>query len=339
MFRLWCVLIGYVFGTISTAFIYGKIKGVDIREHGSGNPGTTNSFRVLGKKAGAIVLLCDVLKAVLAVVVTWLIFGRTNPDILYLVKIYTALGVVIGHDFPFYMKFKGGKGIACMVGYGISFHWLLIPGGAAIFILIFLVSGYVSLSSIFFSVGLFFEIAIFALFGLFGPMKIAMEIIGIAAIMSALAIWNHRSNIARLCARQEVRTPIFKFQKYDDLDSVVDDASGMTLGKSDDEDEDKAEEEVKENKFEDELPKKKVVKKEKKKKSYINYDESSEPEDEAIEAEPVKEIKPEAEAVATEAEDEVYEEADSSQPDDGLNDVSLDDIDDNFNLGDIIDNK
>ena len=107
MFRLWCVLIGYVFGTISTAFIYGKIKGVDIREHGSGNPGTTNSFRVLGKKAGAIVLLCDVLKAVLAVVVTWLIFGRTNPDILYLVKIYTALGVVIGHDFPFYMKFKG----------------------------------------------------------------------------------------------------------------------------------------------------------------------------------------------------------------------------------------
>ena len=137
MFRLWCVLIGYVFGTISTAFIYGKIKGVDIREHGSGNPGTTNSFRVLGKKAGAIVLLCDVLKAVLAVVVTWLIFGRTNPDILYLVKIYTALGVVIGHDFPFYMKFKGGKGIACMVGYGISFHWLLIPGGAAIFILIF----------------------------------------------------------------------------------------------------------------------------------------------------------------------------------------------------------
>ena len=232
-----------------------------------------------------------------------------------------------------------GKGIACMVGYGISFHWLLIPGGAAIFILIFLVSGYVSLSSIFFSVGLFFEIAIFALFGLFGPTKIALEIIGIAAIISALAIWNHRSNIARLCARQEVRTPIFKFQKYDDLDAVVDDASGMTLGRSDDEDEDKAEEEVKENKFEDELPKKKVVKKEKKKKSYINYDESSEPEDEAIEAEPVKEIKPEAEAEAMEAEDEVYEEADSSQQEDGLNNVSLDDIDDNFNLGDIIDKK
>lgn len=335
MFRLWCVLIGYVFGTISTAFIYGKIKGVDIREHGSGNPGTTNSFRVLGKKAGAIVLICDVLKAMLAVLITWLIFGRTNPDIVYLVKIYTALGVVIGHDFPFYMKFKGGKGIACMVGYGISFHWLLIPGGAAIFILIFLVSGYVSLSSIFFSVGLFFEIAIFALFGLFGPTKIALEIIGIAAIISALAIWNHRSNIARLCARQEVRTPIFKFQKYDDLDSVVDDASGMTLGKSDDEDEDK-DKEAKENKFEDELPKKKVVKKEKKKKSYINYDESSEPEERKVEAEPVKEIKPEPEEVA-EAEEPVAES--ETQQDDGLNDVSLDDIDDNFNLGDIIDNK
>ncbi|MCR4687366.1 MAG: glycerol-3-phosphate 1-O-acyltransferase PlsY [Lachnospiraceae bacterium] len=334
MFRLWCVLIGYVFGTISTAFIYGKIKGVDIREHGSGNPGTTNSFRVLGKKAGAIVLICDVLKAMLAVLITWLIFGRTNPDIVYLVKIYTALGVVIGHDFPFYMKFKGGKGIACMVGYGISFHWLLIPGGAAIFILIFLVSGYVSLSSIFFSVGLFFEIAIFALFGLFGPTKIALEIIGIAAIISALAIWNHRSNIARLCARQEVRTPIFKFQKYDDLDAVVDDASGMTLGKSDDEDEDK-DKEVVENKFEDELPKKKLFgryNEDSKKKSYINEVEVEEEE----EAEPVKEIKPEPEEVA-EAEEPVADA--ETQPDDGLNDVSLDDIDDNFNLGDIIDNK
>jgi glycerol-3-phosphate acyltransferase PlsY len=105
-------VIGYAFGMIQTAYFYGKMKGIDIRKHGSGNAGTTNTLRVLGPKAGFTVLFGDMLKCAIAVWLVGWIFGSMYPEHMYLLKIYTAFGAILGHDFPFYMNFKGGKGIA-----------------------------------------------------------------------------------------------------------------------------------------------------------------------------------------------------------------------------------
>ena len=120
MVRLVCLLIGYIFGCFQTSYIYGKLHGIDIRQYGSGNAGTTNSLRVLGKKAGAIVLVCDILKTGLAMTMVRLLFREHYGDILYLLAIYAAAGAILGHNFPFYLGFKGGKGIACTAGLEIG---------------------------------------------------------------------------------------------------------------------------------------------------------------------------------------------------------------------------
>ena len=93
MERLVCLAIGYVFGIFQTAYIYGKMHGIDIRQCGSGNAGATNTLRVLGKKAGLIVFLGDVAKTVLAVLAVRLIFGSKYPDMLPLLGMYAAAGI------------------------------------------------------------------------------------------------------------------------------------------------------------------------------------------------------------------------------------------------------
>ena len=127
MSRLLSLLIGYCFGLFQTSYFYGKLHGVDIRTMGSGNAGTTNALRSLGAKAGLITLAGDVCKCILAVLVMYLLIGKNHPEILPLLKVYTAFGVIIGHDFPFYMHFRGGKGIAATGGMILSFgDWRLI---------------------------------------------------------------------------------------------------------------------------------------------------------------------------------------------------------------------
>ena len=95
MERVICLAIGYVFGLFQTAFIYGKMNHIDIREHGSGNAGTTNALRVLGKKAGLIVFLGDVFKCFFAVELVRLLFKHTYPDILPLLSLYAAAGAIL----------------------------------------------------------------------------------------------------------------------------------------------------------------------------------------------------------------------------------------------------
>ena len=107
MIRLICVAIGYVFGLFQTSYIYGRMHGIDIRTQGSGNAGTTNALRVLGKKAGAITFLGDALKCVAAVLLVQVLFGVSHGDIRPLLAIYAGAGVVLGHNFPFYLGFKG----------------------------------------------------------------------------------------------------------------------------------------------------------------------------------------------------------------------------------------
>ena len=109
MERVICLLIGYVFGLFQTAYFYGKTKGIDIRKYGSGNAGTTNALRVLGTKAGLIVFAGDCLKCIIAVCITRALFSTGHPENIYLLCLYTGAGAIIGHNFPFYMGFKGER--------------------------------------------------------------------------------------------------------------------------------------------------------------------------------------------------------------------------------------
>ena len=117
MIRFVCLLIGYIFGCFQTSYIYGRLHGIDIRNYGSGNAGTTNSFRVLGKKAGAIVLVCDIIKTGLAMTVVRLLFREQYGEILYLLVIYAAAGAILGHNFPFYLGLRAGRALPAPRGW------------------------------------------------------------------------------------------------------------------------------------------------------------------------------------------------------------------------------
>ena len=108
MERLICVAIGYAFGLIQSGYLYGRINHIDIRQHGSGNAGSTNVLRVMGTKAGAVVFLGDFFKAVAAICLVRVLFA-SGSDSVDLLALYAGLGVTLGHNFPFYLRFKGGK--------------------------------------------------------------------------------------------------------------------------------------------------------------------------------------------------------------------------------------
>jgi len=212
--RVLCLLIGYGLGSISTSYLYGKARGIDVREHGSGNAGTTNTLRVMGRKAGAIVLAGDMLKTFFAILLTWLIFHWFFPDMDYLLRIYTGAGVILGHDYPFYMKFKGGEGIACSGAMILSFYWGIIPAEVVIFFGIFFLTHYVSLASIFMYLGFMAQLIIFGQSGLLGMSQPALiEMYIVAALLTALALFQHRENIKRLIRGEERQTILKKTKK------------------------------------------------------------------------------------------------------------------------------
>ncbi len=217
MERLICLVMGYVFGLFQTAFIYGKAHGIDIREHGSGNSGTTNALRVLGKKAGLIVFLGDLLKCALAVWVAKLIFGESHPDMVYLLSLYAAAGAILGHNFPFYMGFKGGKGIAATAGLIIALHPYLIPVGVFLFFSVFFITHYVSLGSLLIYIGFVTEMIILGQLGVFAPalQNILIEMYVVAFALAAMAFWRHRENIKRLLRGEERKTYLTKKNKLD----------------------------------------------------------------------------------------------------------------------------
>lgn len=207
MVRVICLLIGYVFGLFQTAYIYGKLHGVDIRNYGSGNAGTTNTLRVFGTKAGLLVLVGDILKCILAVVVTGVIFGSSHTDMIYLLKMYAATGAIIGHNFPFYLKFKGGKGIAATAGLILSFHPYLIPMGVILFFGAFFMTHYVSLGSLLVYAGFLIETIILGQMGVFGMTQTLLnEMYVILALLTVMAYWKHRENIKRLLSGTERKT-------------------------------------------------------------------------------------------------------------------------------------
>lgn len=199
MERIISLVIGYCFGLIQTAYLYGRMNHIDIRQHGSGNAGTTNALRVLGKKAGLIVFLGDVLKTIAACVAARLLFGRSHPELAVLYSLYGGLGAVLGHNYPFYMKFKGGKGIAAMAGILIALDWRITLTCLVIFVVTVAVTRYVSLGSLLVVTVFFIEALFFSSRGDYGDMgKQIYEFYILAFILTALPYFKHRANIGRL---------------------------------------------------------------------------------------------------------------------------------------------
>ncbi|MCM1569870.1 MAG: glycerol-3-phosphate 1-O-acyltransferase PlsY [Roseburia sp.] len=217
MVRVICLLIGYAFGLFQTAYFYGKAHGIDIREHGSGNSGTTNALRVLGTKAGLIVFAGDCLKCIVAVVLVRLIFGRSHEDMIYLLCLYTGAGAVLGHNFPFYMGFKGGKGIAATAGMVLAFHPYFVIMGVIGFFSVFFLTHYVSLGSLLVYAGIMLEMVICGQCGVFGQLTQGQlyEMYAITAVLTIMAYWKHRQNIVRLIQGKERKTYLFKKNKVD----------------------------------------------------------------------------------------------------------------------------
>ena len=204
--RIASLIIGYLFGIIQTAYIYGKMNGIDIREHGSGNAGTTNALRVLGKKAGAIVFAGDFLKCFVVIFLVKLIFKNTAADILPLIGLYAATGCILGHNFPVQLGFRGGKGIACTAGLLAAFDIRIGIIALITFLVIVIATRYVSLGSII----IVTEFALFTvIFGQMGLYHMAqaplVEMYVLAVFLAVMAIYRHRANIVRLLSGTENR--------------------------------------------------------------------------------------------------------------------------------------
>ena len=213
MVRLLCLVLGYAFGLIQTAFFYGKLHGIDIREHGSGNAGTTNTLRVLGTKAGVIVFIGDMLKSIVAIcIVRFVVVPLFGAEVIKpLLVLYTGTGCVLGHNFPFYMGFKGGKGIATTGGMMIATHWMYVPVGLLLFFGNFFLNHYVSLGSLLLYTGFMVETVIMGQAGVFGvEQSVLNEMYIVAAFLTLMAFWKHRSNIVRLIKGNERKTYLSK---------------------------------------------------------------------------------------------------------------------------------
>ncbi len=200
MERIICLVIGYAFGLVQTGYIYGRLHGTDIRKFGSGNSGSTNALRVMGKKAGAVVLLGDVAKSVLACLLVRVLFGKSQPDMVPLLVIYAGLGVVLGHNYPFYLKFKGGKGIAATGGFVIALgDWKLLVFALSVFLLTVAVTRFVSLGSLLGVSALFIGWVVFTQLGWIAVASTYLaKTYVLMFLFAALAFFQHRKNIVRL---------------------------------------------------------------------------------------------------------------------------------------------
>lgn len=214
MERLICVAIGYACGLFQTAYLIGKVYHTDMRKHGSGNLGSTNVMRTLGKKAGALNLLGDCLKCVVAILIARALYGRTQADILPLLSLHAAAGCVLGHNFPFYLKFKGGKGIAASVGLLLAFDIRIFAICAVVFFGLFFTTHYVSLCSVSAYVTALICMIVLGQMGAYGmDLNHRMELYVLMAALTILAIYRHSANIKRLLDGTENKIYLSRKQK------------------------------------------------------------------------------------------------------------------------------
>lgn len=198
-------IIAYLLGSIPTAVWVGRAKyGIDVREHGSKNAGATNTFRVLGKKAGITVLSIDVLKGFTASFLPYLFnVGEWQSERLITVQILASILAVVGHVFPVFVGFRGGKGVATSLGVIIGLHPPAAGICIAVFLIVFISSNYVSLGAI--CAALTFPASIYFIFGI-----TSLWLNGFAVLLATLVIIAHRKNIKRLIDGNENKMNLFK---------------------------------------------------------------------------------------------------------------------------------
>jgi glycerol-3-phosphate acyltransferase PlsY len=203
MERIICLFAGYLFGLLQSGYFYGKIHKIDIRNYGSGNSGTTNALRVMGAKAGAVVFFGDFLKSLIPCLMIRVLF-KSQPEMIYLLILYTGFGVILGHNYPFYLNFKGGKGIAATAGLIVATDLRMMLLCLVAFILIVAITRYVSLGSLVVATILFVWLFLFGKLGAYGiDQRLLPEFYIVAALISGQAFWRHRANIGRLVRGRE----------------------------------------------------------------------------------------------------------------------------------------
>ena len=212
MERIICVIIGYAFGLLQTGYLYGKIHHVDIRKQGSGNAGSTNALRTMGWKAGVITLLGDCFKCVFAVATVHLLYSKSHGDMMPVLAMYAGMGAVLGHNYPFYLGFKGGKGIAATAGLILSTTnvWMVLIC-LVVFLGIVGITRYVSLGSLTIVIIYFIEVVVYGQMGGYGVKAAYLyEMYAIAALLVILAFFKHRANIKRLLSGTENKLSVGK---------------------------------------------------------------------------------------------------------------------------------
>jgi len=203
---LFCLL-GYVIGSVPSAVWVGKsFFGVDVRDHGSGNAGATNVFRVLGKTAGSAVLLLDVLKGLFASRLAYLYVNTIDSSLTYTeimdFKIIFGVMAILGHLFPVFANFRGGKGVATLFGVIITLNPGLALWAVLVFLLVFVPTGYVSLGSMI--SGISIPVLAMRVFGMYQTGVVIFTL-----TLAVLVVLTHRKNIQRLIAGTENRAKIF----------------------------------------------------------------------------------------------------------------------------------
>ncbi|AHZ15783.1 glycerol-3-phosphate 1-O-acyltransferase PlsY [Bacillus velezensis] len=187
------IILAYVIGSIPSGLIVGKLaKGIDIREHGSGNLGATNAFRTLGVKAGSVVVAADILKGTLAAALPYLLHVPIHP-------LLAGVAAVIGHVFPMFAKFKGGKAVATSGGVLLFYAPLLFVTMVAVFFVFLFLTKFVSLSSML--TGIY--TIIYCLF-----VKDPYLLI-VVTLLTAFVIYRHRANIKRIINKTEPKIKWF----------------------------------------------------------------------------------------------------------------------------------
>jgi glycerol-3-phosphate acyltransferase PlsY len=192
------VILGYLIGSIPVGFIFGKLaRGIDIREHGSGNIGMTNVMRTIGVKAGIFVFFADMAKGAVAVALAWPIFS-SSPEMVAWGQMAGGASAVIGHSWPVYIGFRGGKGIATGFGALMVMFWPVGLITFAVFLTVVGLSRYVSLGSILGSLTMLVAMIPLVVYG-----SEPFAYIAFGLVVVPIVIFRHRDNIRRLLSRTE----------------------------------------------------------------------------------------------------------------------------------------
>ncbi|MCW3122222.1 MAG: hypothetical protein JWQ38_1714 [Flavipsychrobacter sp.] len=200
------IILAYLIGSIPTAVWVSKgVFGIDIREHGSGNAGATNAFRILGKKAGCGVMIGDMLKGFIAVKLSMLSSYTLLSEPFVNLQIFLGLAAVLGHIFPVWADFRGGKGIATLFGMILSIQPIVALSLVVVFMLMLLLTQYVSLSSITASIA--FPLLILFIFNAHAQ-ELSYRLFAIATAF--LVVLTHHKNIGRLISGNENKVPLFR---------------------------------------------------------------------------------------------------------------------------------